>query len=542
MEIFRMFGSILLQGGKETEEQLDNIDNKGKSVGSKLADIGGKALKAGTAIVSGVTAGGAALLKFAEKSSDASSRISDLSQQMGMSMQGFQEWDFVLSQNGASIDSMAMGMKTLADQAVAGSDAFAQLGISVQNADGSMKTQQQLFEETVAALQGVEDTTKRTSIANDLLGRSAMQLGPLLNAGAGSVDELRQKAHELGLVMSDDAVNAGEAFGDSIEQLQKGLGGLLNQALAPLMPLLNDVVQQLISLLPPLMDIIKPLLDKLAPVLGRLLTTLLPPMMKLLDALMPLLSPLLDLLVLIVDSAIMPLIEFLVEILESVMPPLIEIIEALMPLLKPIMELLGRLLDVVMPLFIKIFNKVTDTVLANFKDQLEELKPVFEAVMKGIGYMMDFWLKVFTGDWKGAWDSLKEYFSAVWDAISAIFKAVANNLIRGLNNLIRGLNKISFSIPDWVPSIGGKNFGMNIKEIPLLAAGGDIQRSGAAIVGENGPELLDLPAGARVTPLGAGGGYDTANIYLELDGYTIARVIGEPLVDMIRLKTGLRTV
>ena len=42
---------------------------------------------------------------------------------------------------------------------------------------------------------------------------------------------------------------------------------------------------------------------------------------------------------------------------------------------------------------------------------------------------------------------------------------------------------------------------MNINPIPLLAEGGDIQAAGKAIVGEAGPELLDLPRGARVTPL-----------------------------------------
>lgn len=54
-------------------------------------------------------------------------------------------------------------------------------------------------------------------------------------------------------------------------------------------------------------------------------------------------------------------------------------------------------------------------------------------------------------------------------------------------------------MPDWIPGIGGK--GINIPEIPLLAKGGNVISSGRAIVGEAGPELIDLPAGARVSPL-----------------------------------------
>jgi phage-related protein len=501
MEIFRLFGSILLQGGNEAEQQLDNIDKKGESAGNKLAAMGGKALKAGTAIVGGIVGAGVAMLGFANKTSESTSRISDMSQKMGMSMKGFQEWDFILGQNGTSIDNMSMGMKALADKAVEGSDAFKQLGIDVKNADGSMKSQQQLFEETVIALQGIEDTTKRASMANDLLGKSAMELGPLLNAGVESVDELRNKAHELGLVMSDEAVNAGEAFGDSMEQLQKSLGGLLNQALGPMMPMLNDLIQQLITLLPPLMAIIAPLLEKLMPVLGQLLSTLLPPLIEIFQAFMPVLSPLLDLFLLIVDSALMPLIKLLVQILKVVMPPLIEVFAALMPVLEPIFKLLGMLLENVMPLFIKIFEYITTNVLGNFKGILGDLAPVFENVMKAIGHLMDFWLAIFTGDWAKAWDSLKAYFIDIWNIIQGVFKTAANGIIRGINALIRGLNKIKFDIPDWVPIIGGESFGIKISEIPLLAAGGNIQRSGAAIVGDNGPELLDLPKGAKVTPL-----------------------------------------
>ena len=43
--------------------------------------------------------------------------------------------------------------------------------------------------------------------------------------------------------------------------------------------------------------------------------------------------------------------------------------------------------------------------------------------------------------------------------------------------------------------------GVNLKTIPLLANGGDIEEAGRVIVGERGPEMLDLPRGARVTPL-----------------------------------------
>jgi hypothetical protein len=85
----------------------------------------------------------------------------------------------------------------------------------------------------------------------------------------------------------------------------------------------------------------------------------------------------------------------------------------------------------------------------------------------------------------------------VWDGIVDGIKGAINFIIKGINTFIRGINKIK--IPDWVPGVGGK--GLNIKEIPLLAAGGEITQKGHAIVGEAGPEILELPQGAKVKPL-----------------------------------------
>lgn len=100
-----------------------------------------------------------------------------------------------------------------------------------------------------------------------------------------------------------------------------------------------------------------------------------------------------------------------------------------------------------------------------------------------------------------AWDSLKNKTSDVWAGICNTVKGFVNKIISAVNSMIRGINKLKFDAPDWVPGIGGKSFGINIPEIPMLAKGGAVASAGSAIVGEKGPELLDLPKGAKVTPL-----------------------------------------
>lgn len=67
----------------------------------------------------------------------------------------------------------------------------------------------------------------------------------------------------------------------------------------------------------------------------------------------------------------------------------------------------------------------------------------------------------------------KKIFADIWDNLKTIVKAPINFIIDGINLLIRGLNKISFDVPDWVPVIGGKTFGFNIKELSKLRVGMD---------------------------------------------------------------------
>lgn len=93
---------------------------------------------------------------------------------------------------------------------------------------------------------------------------------------------------------------------------------------------------------------------------------------------------------------------------------------------------------------------------------------------------------VFTGNWKKAWEGVKQIFSNIVSAIATIFKRPLNIIIDGINLFIGGLNKIK--IPDWVPGIGG--YGFNIGKIPKLARGGIVDRATLGIVGEAGTEAI----------------------------------------------------
>src|SRR5690606_39491274 len=63
------------------------------------------------------------------------------------------------------------------------------LGVSVKDASGNVKDQETIFNESVVALQNMEDGTEKAKLANDLFGRSGAEMMPLLNGAAGRSEE-----------------------------------------------------------------------------------------------------------------------------------------------------------------------------------------------------------------------------------------------------------------------------------------------------------------------------------------------------------------
>ena len=133
---------------------------------------------------------------------------------------------------------------------------------------------------------------------------------------------------------------------------------------------------------------------------------------------------------------------------------------------------------------------IFDGIVKNFTN----FKNAGERILKGL---VGFVTGVFTGDWKKAWEGVKNIFGGIFEGIAAVAKASLNTMIGFINGFIGGLNNIK--IPKWVPKVGGKSF--SIGKLPFLATGGHLL-NGQAIVGEAGPELLSVGGGkTTVTPL-----------------------------------------
>ena len=233
-------------GSKLDPSVKKNFDAASKQMGGLRNNIG-TIVKSGALMAAGIAAAGTAAagaaVMMANKFAATGDRVDKLSQKIGMSRQGFQEWEFILSQSGTDIEKMQVGLKTLnqrMDEASRetgkGAEYFDRLKLSATDSTGALKSQEQMFEETVVALQGMEDGSEKARLATELFGKAGQELMPLLNGAAGSVEEMKEKAHELGLVISDEAVESAILWTDTMDQAKRAMGGLFNTVAGAALP------------------------------------------------------------------------------------------------------------------------------------------------------------------------------------------------------------------------------------------------------------------------------------------------------------------
>lgn len=223
---------------------LSSAESKSESAGSKIASALGGAAKVGAvamaAIGTSTVAAGTALVNGAKGVAEYGDNIDKMSQKMGMSAEAYQEWDAIMQHSGTSIESLQGSMKTMSNQAEKNAEEFQKLGISQEEL--ATLSKEDLFSRVISGLQGMEEGTERTAIASKLLGRGATELGALLNTSAEDTEAMRQRVHELGGVMSDDAVKASAAFQDQLQDMQTAFQGLSRNMLSEFMPSLTEVM------------------------------------------------------------------------------------------------------------------------------------------------------------------------------------------------------------------------------------------------------------------------------------------------------------
>lgn len=385
----------------EITKQLSEAGaSAGTTAGSKTGSSFASGLGKGLAVAGATTAAFAGATVAATKSlydgATATAAYGDSieknAQKVGMSAEAYQEWDYVLGISGTSMQDCAVGMKSLTnkfDDAKSGNEQaiadFEALGLSLEEL--SNMSREDLFGAVIAGFQGMEDSTERAALANDLFGKSGQNLTPLFNTTTEETAELIQNVHELGGVMSTEAVEASAAFVDSQTNMQTALNGLRNNMLSKFLPGLtlvndglakvfagdmtgmesveegiNNVIGTIDSVLPTFLEIgsniVITLVNGLVPMLPTLLDSLIGAFTQVLNALLgalPSLIPVIVSGVILIANTLLQNLPLLITTAAQLILALIQGLSQSMPTLIPtaitaIMTIVDTLLDNLDPL------------------------------------------------------------------------------------------------------------------------------------------------------------------------------------------------
>ena len=410
-----------------------DLDTSGLKAG--LSGIGGVA-KAGlgvaaagfAAVTTAAVATTGAIMDGVSAAADYGDTIDKMSQKMGLSTDAYQEWDFVMQHCGTSIEALKPSMKTLAMAAENGSDAFAQLGISEEQV--ATMSQEELFNATIAGLQGVTDETQRTALAAELLGRGATELGPLMNMTAEETEAMRQQVHDLGGVMSNDAVKAAAAYKDSLQNMQTAISGLKNKLTGDLLPSVTTVMDGLTLLFSggdtdEAIEMIGEGIDQLCEKLEELIPQVMEIggqiLMKLAEAIIENLPTLIDTGMEILNMVIQGIIENLPKLLEAGMQIITGLVDATL-------QNLPMLIEVALQMIITLANGIVEQLPTLIPAIIEVVLQVVNTLIENLPLLIEGAIQLFLGIVTGLIQALPQIIAALPTLIDSIINALIDSI------------------------------------------------------------------------------------------------------------------
>lgn len=188
-------------------------------------------------------------------------------------------------------------------------------------------------------------------------------------------------------------------------------------------------------------------------------------------------------------------------ILQKIGDRFAEFWQTVKPQLEPFVEFVEKIASYLKetfgPVVKEIFNFAGEFIVGTF----DTIGVAIDALLTMFEGIISFLSGVFKTDWESVWNGCKEFVGTAFSGLADMVKVPINAVISIVNGAISKINSIHFTVPEWVPGIGGKGWkGLNIPQIPTLAKGTDNWQGGIVQISEKGGEIVDLPSGSRVYP------------------------------------------
>jgi TP901 family phage tail tape measure protein len=181
-------------------------------------------------------------------------KLNDTSQAIGVTTDALQELQYAGGLAGISADEMTQSItilsKTMAKAKAGGEEqakAFASIGVKVKDATGHLRPAEDVIGDIADHFKAMPDGAEKTAKSVELFGRAGARMISMLNEGGEGLAELRQEAHDLGLVMDEDTIKLGDDVGDNIDRIKGIFKAIKIQAGAALFPVLKRITTSVIE-------------------------------------------------------------------------------------------------------------------------------------------------------------------------------------------------------------------------------------------------------------------------------------------------------
>jgi hypothetical protein len=430
---------------EQSGDQAEAAGGKWSGFKTTIAGVVDVAKFAGVALLGLITiavATGAAVVGLTLHSAQAADDLATLSVQTGINTTTLQEMKYAGDQLGFTLDtftgantrlirSMASALAGTGAQA----DAFKQLGISVTNADGTLRSSQDVFDDTITALGDLTNPAERDALAMTLMGKSAQELNPLIKAGSDELARLSEEAHKNGAVVSTETVGALAGLQDQLDGLKGGLQGVGMNIAAAFAPFFSGALGQAQGYLQQLVGIVSgsggdfgKMAEGLAGLFGTIATDIAAQAPQMLTAGLAIVQAILK----AIMSALPTMLKAGIEIIKSLvgfivanLPMLLDAgIQILLMLVTTLIENLPMLIDAAIQAIITLSNGLTQALPTLIPAIVQAIITIVNALLENLPMLVTAALQLILALAQGLILALPVLIAAIPEIMRAIVDAL----------------------------------------------------------------------------------------------------------------------
>lgn len=487
------FGDEVEDAGKQSEDS----SKKFQALGGVVKGVAAGMAAAMAAVGATIVAIGNKLIDFTKQGAEYADNVLTQSQVTGIATDKLQEYMYAAELVDVSVDtltsSMAKQIKSM-KSAQGGSksmvEAYEKLGIEIMNADGTLRDSDEVYWEIIAALGAMENETERDALAMTILGKSAQELNPLIEAGADKMEELGKQAREAGYVLSDDLLAAYGNLDDQLQLLNNGATALKNALGTVLLPILTDLASDGVGLLSEFTKGVQDAngdISKITDVIGEILPKVINVVMNYIPQLLDMIAAavvgigdaIIDNLDVLIDCANKLIQTFLNAILKAlpkltqgaiqlvntlvktILANLPQILQAAIQVVVTLAQGLAKALPQLIPSVVQVIITLVTTLIDNMPLILDAALQIIEGLVQGILEALPILI-----------EALPEIILAIVDFILGAIPQIIDAGIQLLTSLVEALPEIIEAIVAAIPQIIDGIINAVIEALPLIIDAG----------------------------------------------------------------------